>query len=246
MTAGKGICHSEIPVGEEPGRGLQLWINLPAKDKLCEPDYQELLAKDVPKVALGNVTATVIAGTAFGVTSPVRTAYVPVFYFDFKAAPGAVLTQAIPKGWNAFAYTIEGGGEFGAKAAPAAATAAVAADGAVTTGGAGTAAADAAAASAVEDATPTVTGGTEVDAHHTIVLSNTGDEDGVVVQAGPKGCHFVIIAGKPVGEPVIQYGPFVLNSREQVMAAVADYQLGRNGFEGAVKFSEEWDERHGR
>jgi redox-sensitive bicupin YhaK (pirin superfamily) len=184
MTAGRGIVHSELPIGKKSGRGLQLWINLPQKSKLVEPDYQELLAKDIPKVTLNGVTVTVIAGKAFGVESPVRTSYTPTFYFDFDMAPNTVLTQEVPVGWNAFIYTISGSGVFGASSSDA-----VSVDAAGST-----------------SSSSGVKGGTPSGAHHTIVLSNKGVEDGVVVKAGEEGCRFVLIAGQPINETVVQYG----------------------------------------
>lgn len=119
MTAGRGIVHAEMPKSDGVVHGLQLWyalhvtthyvysmmamrvwvwvcvvrVNLAAKDKLVEPAYQELLSRDIPKPQLNGITATVIAGTAFGVTSPVYTR-TPTTYLDFKMPPHATLTQA--------------------------------------------------------------------------------------------------------------------------------------------------------
>lgn len=146
MTAGKGIVHAEMPVGKDEGHGLQLWVNLAAKDKMVEPAYQELLSKDIPKVKHDGVTgkrqafdtplspptlylpaappppplcffcihhpATVIAGSAFGVTSPVYTR-TPTCYLDFTMEPKAKLQQLVPAGWNGFVYVISGSGSFG-------------------------------------------------------------------------------------------------------------------------------------
>ena len=73
MTAGRGIMHAEMPHNKEVSHGLQLWVNLAAKDKMCEPAYQELKGKDIPQAKRDGVTATVIAGEALGVKSPVYT-----------------------------------------------------------------------------------------------------------------------------------------------------------------------------
>jgi len=226
MTAGRGIVHSEMPKSESR-TGLQLWVNLPREHKMVAPDYQELLAKDVPRVRLGGATATVIAGTAFGVESPVRTKYTPTNYLVFTLDPGAVLTQAIPAGWNAFVYVLEGSGSFGGSLSKPAAAAAVAADGTA-----------AAAAAGVH------TGGTRSPAHHTLVLSNSGKEDGVVISAGDAGVTFALISGRPTKEPVVQHGPFVMTTHEEIAAAFEDYSRDRNGFEGASAFSADWDARH--
>lgn len=260
MTAGRGIVHSELPHGGH-GAGLQLWVNLPRSAKMVEPDYQELLAKDIPKVKRGGVTATVIAGKALGVESPVRTLHTPTSYLDFKLAPDAVLTQHIPAGWNAFIYVIEGSAVFGAELSATGdstgATAAAAAGGASAGAGAASVAADgttteappmapaAAVAAADAAAEPAVTGGKHSEAHHTLVLSNSGSEDGLVVKAGSHGVRFVLISGKPLKEPVQQYGPFVMTTHDEIDAAYRDYQLGRNGFEGARAFVAAWEARHG-
>jgi redox-sensitive bicupin YhaK (pirin superfamily) len=209
MTAGRGIVHCEAPLSTDKSHGLQLWVNLPAKAKMMEPRYQELPAKDIPSVAVEGVTAKVIAGRALGVESPVQT-ITPVHYIDFTLAPGAVLAQAIPAGWNSFVYILSGDGYFGLPTEAAnGSSASVAADGAV----AGKPA------------------GTHSPAHHTVVLSNTGSEDGVVIKAGDAGMHFVLLAGQPLKEPVVQYGPFVMNTQEEIEQAFEDYQEGKNGFE---------------
>lgn len=101
-----------MPATEELNVGLQLWINLKAKDKMVEPAYQELLAKDIPKVEKDGVYAAVIAGKALGVESPVYTR-TPTSYLHFKLEAGKTLLQALPEGWTSFAYTLKGKGSFG-------------------------------------------------------------------------------------------------------------------------------------
>ncbi|CAE7853684.1 unnamed protein product, partial [Symbiodinium sp. KB8] len=112
MTAGRGIMHCEMPASDGVNHGLQLWVNLKAKDKMTKPAYQELLNKEIPKVEKDGVHATVIAGEALGTKSPVYTR-TPTYYIDFRLKPDAVLHQAIPEGWTSFAYTLEGSGQFG-------------------------------------------------------------------------------------------------------------------------------------
>lgn len=188
MTAGRGIVHCEMPAKRGTQHGLQLWVNLSSKDKMIEPNYQELEDKDVPKVQRDGISVSVIAGEAMGIKSPVYTR-TPTMYLDFQLEPGAVLHQAIPEGWNAFAYILEGESSFGSPDVPA------------------------------------------IGAHHTVQL---GMGDGVSVWNKSKGlCRFVLIGGEPLNEPVVQYGPFVMNTKEQVMQAIQDYQKGRNGFERA-------------
>eukprot|EP00126_Sphaerothecum_destruens_P014043 Sdes_comp24085_c0_seq1m22143 len=106
MTAGKGIVHCEVPKQDgKMKRGLQLWVNLRSTDKMCEPNFQELLAKNIPKITRGGVTAIVIAGEAFGVKSPVYTK-TPTMFLDFFMKPNSELNQDIPAGWNGFVYTL--------------------------------------------------------------------------------------------------------------------------------------------
>jgi len=188
MTAGRGIVHSEMPSPVGVQKGLQLWVNLAGKEKMIESNYQELKAKDIPRATKDGVEVVIIAGESFGVKSPVFTR-TPTMYLDFYLQPGASVHQAIPKGWNAFTFTLEGSVVFGKEDASA------------------------------------------VSASHTVVLSNG---DGLSAwNKGTEPAHFVLVAGKPLNEPVVQYGPFVMNTQAQVMDAFRDYQLGKNGFEGA-------------
>ncbi|CAM9307871.1 unnamed protein product [Phaeothamnion confervicola] len=197
MTAGRGILHSEMP-GPEGAHGLQLWVNLAAKDKMCEPAYQELKKEDIPVAVEGGVTAVVIAGSALGVTSPVYTR-TPTSYIHFKMQPRSSVDQAIPVGWNCFLYTLGG---------------------AVAVGEAGSAA-DTKDEPILEP----------IGAHHTVTL--TRDGDGVTLRTLDEPADFVLIGGQPLNEPIVQHGPFVMNTREEIMQAMRDYQTGQNGFENA-------------
>ncbi|XP_064985209.1 pirin-like protein [Musa acuminata AAA Group] len=119
MTAGRGIIHSEMPADEGENTGLQLWINLSAKDKMMAPRYQELQSKDISRVEKDGVDVRIIAGESFGVRSPVYT-QTPTMYLDFTLQPGAQVHQRVPEDWNAFVYILEGEGVFGdPKASPA-------------------------------------------------------------------------------------------------------------------------------
>lgn len=188
MTAGRGIVHSEMPAPGIESHGLQLWVNLAAKDKMIPSNYQELEAKDVPKIEKDGVKVAVIAGQSMGVTSPVYTR-TPTMYLDFTMQPGATLHQAVPEGWNGFVYTLKGQGTFGTESAES------------------------------------------VGAHYTLEL---GPGDGLSAwNKGEEVLQFVIIAGQPINEPVSQYGPFVMNTREEIMQTLRDYQTGKNGFEKA-------------
>lgn len=193
MTAGRGIVHAEMPKDSTENVGLQLWVNLAAKDKMVEPAYQELRSEDIPKVDHEGVKVAVIAGNSFGIKSPVYTR-TPTMYLDFKLEAGKTVHQQIPAGWNAFIYTVDGTARIG------------------------------------EGAT------SPSSAKSTLLLSNEEGEDGISVTAGDEGSHFVLIAGKPIGEPIVQHGPFVMNTREEIMQAMMDYQANRNGFEAARGF----------
>lgn len=186
MTAGRGIIHSEMPAGEGTQRGLQLWINLAAKDKMIEPRYQELLTEDIPRVEQGGVEVKVIAGEAMGVHSPVYTR-TPTMFLDFTLKPKTEYHQSIPESWNAFVYIIEGEGVFG-----------------------------------VPNSSP-------ISAHHTLLL---GPGDGLSVwNKSSKPLRFVLIGGQPLNEPVVQYGPFVMNTQAEIDKTIEDYHYCKNGFE---------------
>ncbi|CAN9507188.1 unnamed protein product [Ophioblennius macclurei] len=107
MTAGRGVVHAEMPVSEEPVVGLQLWVNLPGREKMVEPQYQELKGSEIPKPSRGGVTVAVISGEALGEKSKVYTR-TPTIYLDFKLQKGAFHVQPVPSGWTAFIYTLSG------------------------------------------------------------------------------------------------------------------------------------------
>jgi len=183
MTAGRGIMHSEMP-GNEPTRGLQLWVNLKSKDKMVEPEYQELVSNDIPIAEKNGVKVKVIAGESFGVKSEVRTR-TPTYYLDFELAENSEETvQEVPEGWTTFVYVLEGKVDFSGKT---------------------------------------------VKAHHTAVF---GGGDCIKFSNADTGTsRFVMISGEPIGEPIVQHGPFVMNTEEEIEQAITDYQRGQNGFE---------------
>ncbi|XP_022604975.1 pirin isoform X2 [Seriola dumerili] len=188
MTAGRGVVHAEMPVSEEPVVGLQLWVNLPRKDKMVEPAYQELKGSEIPKPSQGGVRVAVISGEALGAKSKVFTR-TPTLYLDFRLETGALHVQPVPSGWTTFIYTLSGSIHVGPDQEQQ-----------------------------------------RVEAHHTVVF---GDGDCV---KGSEVSHFVLIAGEPLKEPVVQHGPFVMTTEEEISQAIKDYQSGRNGFERAVKW----------
>ena len=188
MTAGRGIIHSEMPQ-QEAGRmrGFQLWINLPAKEKMKPAAYRDIPAAEIPVVALpGGGRVKVIAGavTVGGTTTggPIHGLSTDPLYLDVELPAGASFEHPLHGGYNAFVYPFEGSVEVG----PAGATRALA-------------------------------------THDAGVLS---DGDGVRLTAGPSGARFLLLAGRPLNEPVVQYGPFVMNTREEIEQAIRDYQNG--------------------
>ncbi|XP_068200274.1 pirin-like [Palaemon carinicauda] len=186
MTAGRGVVHSEMPV-EGDASGLQLWVNLKASEKMVEPDYQELLASQIPTVNTKGVEVKVIAGSCMDVISPIRTR-TPVYYLIFKMEPGSKFTQPLPMDWNAFIYILSG------------------------TIGVGD-----------------YDNLTESGPHHTLVLNNGSAVD--IINPSAEKAHFVLVAGQPILEPVIQQGPFVMNTQEEILQAFQDYHQRQNGFE---------------
>lgn len=170
MVAGKGIVHSEMPVSALEAHGLQLWVNLPATDKMTAPTYQELQAKDVVKVTKDGVTASIIAGSALGQSSPVKT-NTPVYYSHFSMQPLSKLSQSIPTTFAAFIYALKGEATVGHTEA-------------------------------------------KVTAHHVATLDKEGD--GIVITAGSDGFDFVLVSGEPINETVVQHGPIVMNTKEEI------------------------------
>ena len=188
MSAGRGIIHSEMPQQEHGRmRGFQLWINLPAREKMKLASYRDIDPSEIPVASLpGGGRAKVIAGTleADGqpVPGPIQGLSTDPLYIDVELPAGATFTQPVPADYNAFMYVFEGS-------------------------------ADAGAAGAVKRL------GT-----HTAGVLASGNQ--VEVTAGPDGARFLLLAGRPLGEPVVQYGPFVMNTREEIEQAIRDYQSG--------------------
>ena len=185
MTAGRGLVHSEMPEQDEGRmRGFQLWVNLPASQKMSQPQYQEFAPERIPllRPAQG-VEVKVIAGRIGDIDGPIRQPATEPVYLDIALAPGTSWQYELPEGHNAFAYAFEGAGQVGEGN-------------------------DARALSAQELAV--LSGG------RVFKLS-----------AGNEGVRAILVAGKPLQEPVARYGPFVMNTREQLMQAFVDYQEGR-------------------
>ena len=189
MTAGRGVIHSEIPEQEE-GRmeGFQLWLNLPARDKMRTPWYRDFSAAELPRLTTAQgVDVTVIAGESHGVAGAVQRDGTEPLYLDVHLPAGARFAQPLPADHNAFVYVYRG---------------------AVTIG---------------EQQVPT---------QRMAILKNDAAADGVVIEATHEGARLLLIAGRPLREPIAQHGPFVMNTHEEIFQAVRDFQEGRFG-EGA-------------
>ena len=216
MTAGKGILHAEMPGNDKFSHGLQLWVNLAAKDKMCEPAYQELPAKDIPKVEKDGIHAAIIAGEALGTKSKIYTR-TPVHYIHYTLQPNKVLKHKLDPSWNALVYTISGEGFIGPLAEQK------------------------------RDAD-------KFQAHYSVAMARSSTvkehdkgetSDGLVIASGDKAFSFVIVAGKPTHEPVVQHGPFVMNTMQEIQQAFHDFQLNRNGFEKASQWRSKIGNRFG-
>jgi hypothetical protein len=189
MTAGRGLIHSELPEQEE-GRmeGFQLWLNLPAADKMGTPGYRDIPTGEIPELRLAGATVRVIAGESHGVAGAVCKAHTEPLYLDMHLEPGATFEQAVPAGHNAFVYVYRGELEIDGGAAR-----------------------------------------TNVPPQRMAVLANAPDRDGVRVQAGAAGARALLIAGRPLNEPIAQYGPFVMNKQSEIFQAVEDFRAGKFG-----------------
>jgi redox-sensitive bicupin YhaK (pirin superfamily) len=182
MRAGRGIVHSEMPEQSEGRmRGFQLWVNLPARLKMSEPDYQEFEADRIPvETREGGVSLKVIAGTTSrGTAGPVSAGPVEPVYFDLSLPEGAGFEEPLAQDRSAMVVVYEG-------------------------------------ALAFPD-------GSRVEA---LGASFLGDGDTAKFEAS-KPSRALIIAGRPIREPVAWAGPFVMNTREEIEQAYRDFQAGR-------------------
>jgi len=184
MTAGRGIVHSEMPEQSEGRmRGFQLWMNLPAKDKMTPPNYQEFGGEKLPVVDKPGVNVKVIAGALDGAVGPVKQPATAPIYMDIRLDAGVDFALPVPVGHSAFIYVYEGGVSVGVSR-------------------------DAATIQAQE-------------------LAVLGDGNEVRLQGRAARSRAILVAGRPLREPVARYGPFVMNTREELQQAFADYQAGK-------------------
>ena len=188
MSAGRGIVHSEMPEQQQGRmRGFQLWINLPAKDKMTAPRYQEFGPQSIPVVRADRARVKVIAGRVAGIAGPIAQPATDPTYLDIELEPGARFSHALPTGHAAFLYVYEGAMRVGVESAL-------------------------------------------LETHQLAVLT-----EGESVQlagaapvdaAPPRPARAILVAGRPLREPIAKYGPFVMNTREELLQAFEDFQSG--------------------
>jgi len=183
MTAGRGVIHSELPEQEE-GRmaGFQLWLNLPAKDKMTEPWYRDIQSEAIPELLTAEgVKARVIAGHSHGVAGAMQREVTQPLYLDIHLPAGTQFRQHLSATANAFLYVYEGELEVAGKAVPQ---------------------------------------------QRMAILKKTAEADGVIISAAT-ATRALLIAGEPLGEPIVQYGPFVMNSQQEIFKAISDFREGK-------------------
>jgi redox-sensitive bicupin YhaK (pirin superfamily) len=201
MTAGSGIIHQEMPKGREDGLlwGTQLWANLPASNKMMEPRYREVQRDEIPEVTLDEgATVRVIAGRVNDERGPVQDVVIDPEYLDVELPPGARFVHQTEPGHTVFAYVLGGSGYFDPERDPY---------------------------------------HYELEGRRWFDLERERQigaeslvifEDGssITVAAQEEGVRFLLIAGKPIGEPVAWHGPIVMNTREELRVAFEEFQRG--------------------
>ena len=178
MKAGSGVIHSEMPQ-QENGlmRGFQLWINLPAANKMESPEYQEYGADEFPMVETAEHQVKVLIGSYEMTQSPIKDSITEASYFDVQVTAGKEFRYPLPEDHQSFFYLFEGEGLFHGKPVK----------------------------------------------RHTLIAVGTEDSN-IEFMAGKQGARFILVSGKPIDEPIVQYGPFVMNTREEIEQALRDYQ----------------------
>ncbi|MFN8412534.1 MAG: pirin family protein [Anaerolineales bacterium] len=180
MTSGRGILHEEMPRRSASGNiyGFQLWVNLPAAQKMSQPRYQEVNSSTIPTVEKDGSTIRLVAGEVNGVRGPVTEIAASPLYMDVKLAPGSKFIHPVPSGHTTLAYVFEGTGEFSNEV---------------------------------------------VESVGMVVFNDDGDQIEVKSDAGVR---FMLIAGAPFKEPIVPYGPFVMNTVEEIQQAINDLRTG--------------------
>ena len=186
MTAARGIIHSEMPE-QESGlmHGFQLWLNLPAREKMKDPSWRDIPASEVPVVSRDGISVVVVAGEFEGTRGAVHGASTEPLYLDVRLAPGQSLEMPLADLRNACAYVYLGRLR-----------------------------------NQAGDGFETLDAGN---------MGLLGRGERIHFRAGDEGASFLLLAAKPLEEPVVQYGPFVMNTREEIEQAMDDFRAGRFG-----------------
>ena len=201
MTAGSGIIHQEMPKGDKKGlmEGLQLWANLPASHKMMDPRYREVKAGQIPVVSTTEgAKIRIISGEVGGTKGPVRDIITDPEYLDIEVPAGAEFVHPTKPGYSVFAYVIQGKGYFCREKNPF---------------------------------TYEMEGENYFDlqrnpfvANGSLVLFDDGEQISVSTEEEP--IRFLLMSGKPLGEPVAWYGPIVMNTQEELQIAFEEYRNG--------------------
>jgi len=183
MSAGCGVIHSELPEQVEGVmEGFQLWLNLPAANKMGAPWYRDFPSAAIPEyVTPDGITVRVIAGSSNGVAGAVTREITEPLYLDVHLPAGAAFSTALPATHNAFIYVYRGRVSIGDN---------------------------------------------QVEAQRMGILSNATEADGVTIKAAQEA-RLILVAGKPINEPIVQYGPFVMNTQQEINQALDDFRNGR-------------------
>ena len=195
MTSGRGILHEEMPRRGPSGRvnGFQLWVNLPAAEKMSAPRYQEISADSIPAIDKDGAQVRVVAGTYESVIGPVTEIAARPIYIDVTLEAGATFQLPVPEMHMAVAYVFDGEGTFGLSAAGE---------------------------------------GSPVQATGMVVF---GQGEALKVRAAsPAGVRFMLMAGAPIGEPIVPYGPFVMNTEAEIRQTLAELRSGTFVVESAI------------
>jgi redox-sensitive bicupin YhaK (pirin superfamily) len=180
MKAASGIIHSEMPQQKEGlMRGFQLWINLPAAQKMSAPEYQEFGPDAFPVVQTEQGTVKVLVGEYAGTKAPISDTNTRITYLDVTLKKGATFEATLLGSQTGFVYPFEG----------------------------------------------SLSANSEQIPHHSLAVLDFKSGD-VTLTANSGNARFIFVAGTPIGEPIVQHGPFVMNTRAEIEAAFADYENG--------------------
>ncbi|MDH4274283.1 MAG: pirin family protein [Gammaproteobacteria bacterium] len=180
MKAASGIIHSEMPQQSDGlMRGFQLWINLPAREKMSDPDYQEISPEGIPMHTSAGIEVRIIAGEYQGIRGPVNDPNTQALYFDIALTKGRTFSTAVNPNMRGFVYVFEGAAALDTQTLP----------------------------------------------QHQLAIVDGGDS--LTMTAPDQDARCILVMGLPLGEPIVQYGPFVMNTRAEIEIAMHDFQIGK-------------------